>query len=58
MYKLGYEPIHVIEVIRRDARNLFTIIGYATAILERVKRYDTAYWVFKAQLRRLLYGKR
>lgn len=57
MYKLGYEPIHVIEVIRRDARNLFTIIGYATAILKRVKRYDTAYWVFKAQLKRLLYGK-
>ncbi|MGB9959433.1 MAG: glycosyltransferase [Candidatus Bathyarchaeales archaeon] len=58
MYKLGYEPIHVIEVIRRDVRNLFTIIGYATAVLGRVKRYDTAYWVFKAQLKRLVYGKK
>ncbi|MEM2130055.1 MAG: glycosyltransferase family A protein [Candidatus Bathyarchaeia archaeon] len=58
MYKLGYEPIHVIEVIRRDVRNLFAIIGYATALLKRVKRYDIAYWVFKAQLKRLVYGKK
>jgi hypothetical protein len=57
MYKLGYEPIHVIEVLRRDFRNLFTIIGYAIAVLKRIKRYDIANWVFKAQLKRLFYGK-
>ncbi len=57
MYKLGYEPIHVIEVLRRDFRNLFTIIGYVTAMLKRIKRYDIASWVFKAQLKRLFYGK-
>lgn len=58
MYKLGYEPIHVIEVIRRDVRNFFAVLGYATALLKRVKRYDIAHWVFKAQLKRLFYGKR
>ncbi|MGC8998954.1 MAG: glycosyltransferase [Candidatus Bathyarchaeia archaeon] len=58
MYKLGYEPIHVIEVLRRDIKNIFTTLGYFTAIAKRIKRYDIASWVFRTQLRRLLYGKR
>jgi hypothetical protein len=58
MYKLGYEPLHVVEVLRRDVRNLFTIIGYFIAMLKRIKRYDIAGWVFKAQLKRLVYGRR
>lgn len=58
MYKLGYEPIHVIEVLRRDFRNMFTIIGYVIAALKRVERYDIAPWVFRAQLKRLVYGKK
>jgi glycosyltransferase involved in cell wall biosynthesis len=57
MYKLGYEPIHVIEVLRRDLRNVFTVVGYMLTIFSRRRRYDIAGWVFKAQLRRLIYGK-
>ncbi|MEM3828673.1 MAG: hypothetical protein QXP36_05620 [Conexivisphaerales archaeon] len=57
MYKLGYEPAHVAEVVRYDIRNIFTILGYFTAIIKRPKRYDFAGWVFRAQLKRLLYGK-
>ena len=57
MYKLGYEPLHVVEVVRHDFRNVFTIVGYAMAAFKRIKRYDIANWVFRAQLRRLIYGK-
>lgn len=57
MYKLGYEPVHVAEFIRHDIRNIFTILGYFTAIAKGVKRYDFAGWVFRVQLIRLLYGK-
>jgi hypothetical protein len=58
MYKLGYEPLHVVEVLLRDVRNLFAILGYLTAVLKRMEHYDTARWVFRAQLKRLIYGKR
>lgn len=58
MYKLGYEPVHVVEVIRHDIRNIFTILGYFTAIIKRLEHYDFAGWVFRAQLKRLLYGKK
>ncbi len=58
LYKLGYEPVHVVETVRHDIGNLFTVVGYVTALLRRVERYDTAYWVFRAQLKRLVYGKK
>ncbi|MEM1659906.1 MAG: hypothetical protein QXR17_01995 [Candidatus Bathyarchaeia archaeon] len=57
MYKLGYEPVHVAEVIRHDIRNVFTILGYFAAIIKGLEHYDFAGWVFRAQLKRLLYGK-
>ncbi|MBS7288610.1 MAG: hypothetical protein KIH01_07675 [Candidatus Freyarchaeota archaeon] len=57
-YKLGYDPIHVIGAILRGSRNLFVIIGYATAMLKRVKRYDVAHWAFKYKLKELLHGKK
>jgi len=57
MYKLGYEPLHVVEVVRHDFRNVFTIVGYAMAAFKRLKHYDISNWVFRAQLRRLIYGK-
>lgn len=57
MYKLGYEPVHVAEVIRHDIRNVFTILGYFVAIVKGLKHYDFADWVFRTQLKRLLYGK-
>lgn len=58
MYKLGYEPIHVIDALRRDVRNVFALMGYMIAILKREKRYDIASWVFKAQLKRLIYRRK
>ena len=57
VYKLGYEPLHVVEVVRHDFRAVFTIVGYAIAAFKRIKRYDIASWVFRVQLRRLIYGK-
>jgi len=57
MYKLGYEPIHVFEVIRLDPRNVFAVLGYFIGMLKRISRYDFAGLVFKTQLRRLIYRK-
>ncbi|HUU88381.1 MAG TPA: glycosyltransferase family A protein [Candidatus Glassbacteria bacterium] len=57
IYKLGYEPIHVFERVIHDFRNTFSILGYFLAIFSRVKRYDIVYWVFRAQIMRLFYGK-
>ena len=34
-------------------RKVSTIVGYAMAAFKRIKRYDIANWVFRAQLRRL-----
>ncbi len=56
-YKLGYEPIYIIASVRRDIRNVFIVIGYVTALLRRTKRYDTAYWLFRRQLKRLVFGE-
>jgi hypothetical protein len=56
MYKLGYEPLHVVETLRRDLRNVFAILGYVVAAL-KTERYDVAGWVFRAQLKRLLVRK-
>ena len=57
MYRLGYEPIHVFETTRRDLRNIFCIIGYTFAAIKKIEYYEFAHWVFRKQLRRLLYGK-
>lgn len=57
MCKLGYEPIHIIERLRWDFRYIFAIAGYIVAILKRVRRYDVAHWVLRAQLRRLFRGR-
>jgi hypothetical protein len=57
MYKMGYEPIHVLERMRWDRRGIVYSIGYGLAMLKRVKKYDIATWVFRAQTRRLIYGK-
>jgi len=58
MYRLGYEPLHVIENLRRDFRNIFCVYGYALALFKKIKRYEFASWVFKTQLRRIIYGKK
>jgi len=57
MYKMGYEPLHVLERMREDQRGILYNCGYALAMLKRVKKYDLAPWVFRVQIRRLIYGK-
>ncbi len=66
LYRLGYEPIHVLEYPRdqvsklkvdRLLDSLFPIIGYFWGALKRIERYELASWVFTMQTRRLLYGK-
>lgn len=57
MYKMGYEPVHVLERVKVDRKGILFSLGYALAMLERVEKYDVASWVFRVQIRRLIYGK-
>lgn len=54
MYKLGYEPIHVLAGFRWELRNLFAIFGFLIALLKREHKYDVADFVWHKQIRRLL----
>jgi hypothetical protein len=66
-YKLGYEPIHVLEYLQAVIPDMhegvfgvgraFPIIGYFSAALQRVDRFEFAPWVFIMQVRRLIYGR-
>jgi glycosyltransferase involved in cell wall biosynthesis len=53
MYKLGYEPLHVIETMFHDIKNVFTLLGYFIALVKKCGRYEFANWVFRTQLRRI-----
>jgi hypothetical protein len=66
-YKLGYEPVHVLDYprefvydIQKRAFNInrfFPVIGYFLAALRGVDRYEFAPWIFIMQVRRLIYGR-
>jgi len=66
-YKLGYEPLHVLDYPREFIYDqcerkpfidrIFPVLGYFLAILRRMTRYEFAPWIFHMQVRRLLYGK-
>jgi hypothetical protein len=66
-YKLGYEPVHVLNFPREFVYNVhnrtfkidrfFPVIGYFLAALRRTKRYEFAPWIFIMQTRRLIYGR-
>lgn len=58
MYKLGYEPFHVLETLSHDMRNAFTVLGYFITLLKGARRYEFADWVFATQLHRLLLRKK
>jgi hypothetical protein len=53
MYKLGYEPIHVLTSLRWELWNLFAIFGFFVALLKQEEKYDVADFVWHKQLRRL-----
>jgi hypothetical protein len=67
LYKLGYEPVHVLgyprEFVYDMAKRAFSIdrffpvVGYFWAALRRVDRYEFASWIFIMQVRRLIYGR-
>jgi glycosyltransferase involved in cell wall biosynthesis len=57
MYKMGYEPIHVLERLRGDRRGVLYSLGYISAMFKRAEQYALAPWVFRTQTRRLIYGK-
>jgi len=66
-YKLGYEPIHVLDYLRQFTFQLpkrvlnvdliFPVIGYFWGAFKNVDRYEIASWIFVMQVRRLLYGR-
>ena len=53
-YKVGYEPIHMISLIRSSSKNLITIFSYFLAALKQEKKYEFAGWVFKQQINNLV----
>lgn len=67
LYKLGYEPVHILDLPReiactepRDVLSnqwIFQVAGYFLGVSKRVKRYEFAPWIFKMQVRRLIYGR-
>ena len=54
MYKIGYEPFHVILSIRWSLRNIFAIFGYFLGFLKREPKFDVSSFVWRRQIRRLL----
>lgn len=67
LYKLGYEPIHVfhypqgficdIKALTFPMYKFFLLMGYLSAVLRRIRRYEFASWIFLMQVRRLLFGR-
>jgi glycosyltransferase involved in cell wall biosynthesis len=65
-YRLGYEPVHVLYVLKSilqdafkgslDIARVLPILGYFSAALRRIERYEFAPWIFRMQVRRLIYG--
>lgn len=54
MYKVGYEPLHVLASFYWDLWNIFAVFGYFIALLKREKKFDVAKFVWNKQVRRLL----
>ena len=53
MYRLGYEPLHVLGSFRWEPRNFLTVFGYLLALLKRERRFDVAPFVWKQQINKL-----
>jgi len=54
MYKLGYEPFHVLASFRWASRNVFAVFGYFIALLRREKKFDVADYVWMKQVNKLI----
>jgi len=55
MYRLGYEPFHVLASFRWALGNIFAVFGYFAALLKREKKFDVADFVWRKQVRMLLF---
>ena len=53
LFKLGYEPIHALQISLVKAK-VFFFIGYLSALFTQQKKWDVANFVFNYQIRRLL----
>jgi len=53
MYKIGYEPLHVIGSLKNDSRNVFSALAYLCTLMSRSQRYPFSKWVFRKQLEKL-----
>lgn len=54
MYKLGYEPFHMLGSIRFTFWDIFAIFGYFAVLMKREKKFGVADFVWRKQVRRLL----
>lgn len=54
MYRLGYEPFHVLGMLRFTIWNIFAVFGYFTVLVKREEKLDVADFVWYKQVRRLL----
>lgn len=54
MWKLGYEPFHVLGSFRWEPRNVFAVFGYFLSFLMRQKKFDVAEYVWHKQVERLV----
>ncbi|MHA1834850.1 MAG: hypothetical protein ACTSV7_12790 [Candidatus Baldrarchaeia archaeon] len=55
MYKVGYEPFHVLISFRWDLWNIFAVFGYFMALLKRERKFDVAKFVWGKQVKRLFH---
>jgi hypothetical protein len=60
MYKVGYEPVHLVQSLVHvhfwTIRDVFTVWGYFVAAIKRTPKYEVADYVFNRQVKRLLWG--
>lgn len=61
MYRLGYEPIHVLHSLmwpQDTFKHSISVVAYTVSFLLQRKRHDVAVWVFITQLHNLTRGLR
>jgi len=60
-YRMGYEPVHIIDFLRRPCTRHTTkkfilelVLGYFIALLKRLEKFDFAPKIWSYQIRRLI----
>jgi len=55
MWKLGYEPIHVLMRFRCKRYGVFVVFGYVLAFFGREKKFDVSDFVWRKQVSKLVF---